>query len=123
MNDKEDDGVPYVVEGIGNPIPDVLPDGPEAVDYWIWIKTTDAEAYAAVELMRKERLLVGSSSGSALGGTLAWFKTDVGKKMADAEGANVMVLLPGGWAFSSSPDLFLLSSTSPPPGWSNWYST
>lgn len=63
-----------------------------------WIKTSDAEAYAAVKLlMKQEGLLVGGSSGSALGGALAWFKTDGGKKIAGTEGANVVVLLPDGW--------------------------
>jgi cystathionine beta-synthase len=69
--------------------------GPETVDHWI--RTSDTEAFAAVKLlMRQEGLLVGGSSGSALGGVLAWFKTDAGKKIADREGANVVVLLPDG---------------------------
>ena len=46
--------------------------------------------------MKKEGLLVGGSSGSALGGALAWLKTEVGKEIADKEGANVVVLLPDG---------------------------
>jgi len=96
LNDKADNGVPYVVEGIGYDfIPDVLSRGPETVDHWV--KTSDTEAYAAVKLlMRREGLLVGGSSGSALGGALAWLKTEVGKKIADKEGANVVVLLPDG---------------------------
>ena len=61
------------------------------------MKTSDAEAYAAVKLlMRKEGLLVGGSSGSSLGGALTWLKTDAGKKIADKEGLNVVVLLPDG---------------------------
>jgi len=96
LNDKADNGVPYVVEGIGYDfIPDVLSRGPETVDYWV--KTSDAEAYAAVELlMKKEGLLVGGSSGSSLSGALAWLKTEAGKKIADTEGANVVVVLPDG---------------------------
>jgi len=47
--------------------------------------------------MKQEGLLVGGSSGSALGGALAWFKTEAGKKIADTEGVNVVVLLPDGW--------------------------
>ena len=69
--------------------------GPETVDHWV--KTSDNEAYAAVKLlMKQEGLLVGGSSGSALGGALAWFKTDAGRKIADTEGANAVVLLPDG---------------------------
>ena len=96
MNSGADNGVPYVVEGIGYDfIPEVLSRGPETVDHWI--KTSDAEAYAAVKLlMNKEGLLVGGSSGSSLGGALAWFKTEAGKKVADTEGLNVVVLLPDG---------------------------
>lgn len=96
MNDKADTGVPYVIEGIGYDfIPDVLSRGPETVDRWI--KTSDAEAYAAVKLLvEKEGLLVGGSSGSALGGALAWFKTEAGRKVADTRGLNVVVLLPDG---------------------------
>lgn len=96
LNDKADNGVLYVVEGIGYDfIPEVLSRGPETVDHWI--KTTDTEAYAAVKLlMRKEGLLVGGSSGSSLHGALAWFKTEVGKKIADTEGLNAVVLLPDG---------------------------
>ena len=96
MNEIADNGVPYVVEGIGYDfIPDVLSRGPETVDHWI--KTSDIEAYAAVKLlMNKEGLLVGGSSGSSLGGALAWFKTEAGRKIADTEGLNVVVLLPDG---------------------------
>ena len=96
MNDKADDGVPYVVEGIGYDfIPDVLSRGPETVDYWI--KSSDTEAYAAVKLlMKNEGLLVGGSSGSSLSGALTWLKTEEGKKIADKEGLNVVVLLPDG---------------------------
>jgi len=96
LNEKADTGVPFVIEGIGYDfIPDVLSRGPETIDHWI--KTTDAEAYAAVKLlMKKEGLLVGGSSGSALGGALAWFKTEAGKKIANTEGLNVVVLLPDG---------------------------
>jgi len=96
LNDKADAGVPYVIEGIGYDfVPDVLSRGPETVDHWV--KTSDAEAYAAVKLlMKREGLLVGGSSGSSLSGALAWLRTDVGKKTADTEGLNVVVLLPDG---------------------------
>ena len=69
--------------------------GPETVDHWI--KTSDTEAYAAVKLlMKQEGLLVGGSSGSSLSGALTWLKTEAGKKIAETEGLNVVVLLPDG---------------------------
>ena len=46
--------------------------------------------------MRKEGLLVGGSSGSALSGALAWLKSEQGRKFAETEGLNVVVLLPDG---------------------------
>lgn len=46
--------------------------------------------------MRKEGLLVGGSSGSALSGTLTWLKSEQGRKFAETEGMNVVVLLPDG---------------------------
>ena len=97
MNNKADNGVPYVIEGIGSAfIPDVLSRGPETIDHWI--KTSDTEAYAAVELLiKREGLLVGGSSGSALGGALKWLKTsEAGKQIAETKGLNVVVLLPDG---------------------------
>lgn len=87
-------GAPYVVEGIGYDfIPDVL--ARDEVDSWI--KTSDEEAFAAVQtIMREEALLVGGSSGSALGGALCWLRSDAGRKVADTEGLNVVVVLPDG---------------------------
>ncbi|KAG1907851.1 pyridoxal phosphate-dependent enzyme beta subunit [Suillus fuscotomentosus] len=84
------EGKPYVVEGIGYDfIPDVLSrDVPDA-------------------LMRKEGLLVGGSSGSALSGALAWFKTEQGRKVAGTEGLNVVVLLPDGIRNYMSKEWFL----------------
>jgi len=46
--------------------------------------------------MRKEGLLVGGSSGSALSGALTWLKTGEGRIIAETEGKNVVVLLPDG---------------------------
>lgn len=46
--------------------------------------------------MRIEGLLVGGSSGSALGGALRWLKSKEGQAVASTEGANVVVLLPDG---------------------------
>ncbi|KAF8141544.1 pyridoxal phosphate-dependent enzyme beta subunit [Boletus edulis] len=87
---------PYVVEGIGYDfIPEVLSRDPADID--TWLKSTDEEAYKAVErLMRKEGLLVGGSSGSALSGALTWLKSEQGRKFAETEGMNVVVLLPDG---------------------------
>jgi cystathionine beta-synthase len=90
------EGNPYVVEGIGYDfIPDVLSRDEADVNHWV--KTSDEEAFKAVQaLMRKEGLLVGGSSGSALGGALAWLKMEQGRRVAGTEGLNVVVLLPDG---------------------------
>ncbi|KAJ3572679.1 hypothetical protein NP233_g2927 [Leucocoprinus birnbaumii] len=87
-------GSSYVVEGIGYDfIPDVLVQ--KEVD--AWLKTEDDESFLAVQqLMRKEGLLVGGSSGSALSGALRWLKTEEGSKVASTPGANVVVVLPDG---------------------------
>jgi len=91
-----DEGVPYIVEGIGYDfVPQVLSRNPADVNHWI--KTSDEDAFAAVqELMRNEGLLVGGSSGSALSGALKWFQSDIGKRVAQTEGMNVVILLPDG---------------------------
>ena len=47
--------------------------------------------------MRTEGLLVGGSSGSTMAGALKWFKTEEGRKVAEAEGKNVVVLLADGF--------------------------
>lgn len=100
----EGQGSPYVVEGIGYDfIPAVLARDAGTVN--TWIKTTDEEAFAAVkELMRNEGLLVGGSSGSALAGALKWLSsTEVG----NAEGQNVVVILPDGIRNYMSKEWFL----------------
>ena len=78
---------PYHVEGIGYDfIPKVLERG--LVDEWV--KTNDSESFKlARELIRKEGLLVGGSSGSALQATL---------KMAPRlkKNENCVLLLPDG---------------------------
>ncbi|KAF8448961.1 tryptophan synthase beta subunit-like PLP-dependent enzyme [Boletus edulis BED1] len=98
---------PYVVEGIGYDfIPEVLSRDPADID--TWLKSTDEEAYKAVErLMRKEGLLVGGSSGSALSGALTWLKSEQGRKFAKTEGMNVVVLLPDGIRNYMSKEWFL----------------
>ena len=91
-----DEGTPYIVEGIGYDfIPDVLSREPADTNYWI--KTSDEDAFAAVQvLMRSEGLLVGGSSGSALSGGLKWLESKAGQEIAKTTGKNVVVLLPDG---------------------------
>ncbi|OCH96227.1 PALP-domain-containing protein [Obba rivulosa] len=90
----EDAGAQYVVEGIGY---DFVPDVLARAEVDTWLKTSDTESFEAVrKLMRREGLLVGGSSGSALSGALRWLKSDAGKKIAQTKGANVVVLLPDG---------------------------
>ncbi|KAF8916290.1 tryptophan synthase beta subunit-like PLP-dependent enzyme [Mucidula mucida] len=96
LND-EGSGSQYVVEGIGYDfIPQVLSRDVKDVDEWI--KTSDDESFAAVQvLMKTEGLLVGGSSGSSLSGALRWLKeSEKGKKIAEDNAANVVVLLPDG---------------------------
>ncbi|TFK73764.1 pyridoxal phosphate-dependent enzyme, beta subunit [Pluteus cervinus] len=91
------EGEQYIVEGIGYDfIPDVLSRDP--ADIGSWVKTSDAEAFAAVKsLMRHEGLLVGGSSGSALSGALRWLEQEPeGRRISQTPGANVVVLLPDG---------------------------
>lgn len=91
-------GAQYVVEGIGYDfIPDVLSRDVKDID--TWIKTSDQESFDAVQaLMRSEGLLVGGSCGSALSGALIWLKTsEVGKKVAQTPGKNVVIMLPDGY--------------------------
>jgi len=108
---------PYVIEGIGYDfVPEVLSQNPADID--TWLKTGDEEAFKAVQrLMKKEGLLVGGSSGSALSGALTWFKTEQGRKVAETEGMNVVVLLADGIRNYMSKDWFLdlalRSETSP----------
>lgn len=97
MNDPADTNQPYVVEGIGY---DFIPDSLTREDGIIdsWIKSSDAESFAGVkDLMRREGLLVGGSSGSALAGALKWLgETEEGRRIAKTKGANVVILLPDG---------------------------
>jgi len=101
------EGKPYVVEGIGYDfIPEVL--SRDVADVTHWVKTSDEEAFKAVQsLMRSEGLLVGGSSGSALSGALTWLKTEEGQVIAETEGLNVVVLLPDGIRNYMSKEWFL----------------
>ncbi|OAX41522.1 pyridoxal phosphate-dependent enzyme, beta subunit [Rhizopogon vinicolor AM-OR11-026] len=101
---------PYVVEGIGY---DFIPAVLSFADVNHWVKTSDEDAFKAVQtLMRKEGLLVGGSSGSALSGALAWLKTEQGRIIAETEGLNVVVLLPDGIRNYMSKEWFLKSAFS-----------
>lgn len=63
-----------------------------------WVKTDDKDSFAAVQLlMRREGMLVGGSSGSALAGALAWLRSESGREIAQSPGRNVVVLLPDGY--------------------------
>ncbi|EME38411.1 hypothetical protein DOTSEDRAFT_140444 [Dothistroma septosporum NZE10] len=84
---KESDGKPYKVEGIGYDfIPEVL--GQREVDHWY--KTDDRDSfYWARRLIREEGLLVGGSSGSAMSAAVKAIK-DLNFGPNDA----VVVVLP-----------------------------
>ncbi|KAI0312296.1 pyridoxal phosphate-dependent enzyme beta subunit [Amylostereum chailletii] len=86
----------YLVEGIGyDYVPASLTREPGMIDSWI--KTGDEDAFSALELLwKKEGLLVGGSSGTALAGALIWLKSDEGRAVAATEGKNVVVLLADG---------------------------
>jgi cystathionine beta-synthase len=85
-----------VVEGIGYDFtPDVLTREPGMINEWV--KTTDNDAFAAVQsLMRHEGALVGGSSGSALVGALAWLRSERGREIGQTLGKNVVIILPDG---------------------------
>ncbi|TRM65592.1 tryptophan synthase beta subunit-like PLP-dependent enzyme [Schizophyllum amplum] len=90
-------GDSYIVEGIGYDfIPEVLSRAPGVVD--TWVKTSDEDAFEHARLlMRLEGLLVGGSSGTALCGALQWMReSEEGRAIAQAEGKNVVVVLPDG---------------------------
>lgn len=97
LNDPADNNKPYIVEGIGYDfVPAVLTREPGTID--AWVKSSDAESFVAVKnLMRREGVLVGGSSGSAIAGTLEWLKgSEEGRRVAQTPGLNVVVLLADG---------------------------
>jgi len=106
-------GALYIVEGIGY---DFVPDVLSHSDVDVWMKTSDEEAFSAVQLlMRSEGLLVGGSSGSALAGALRWLKGEGGKDLANTLGKNVVVLLPDGIRNYMSKPWFLNIAMKAPP--------
>lgn len=81
----------YKVEGIGYDfIPDTL--AHSAVD--VWVKSNDADSFAATrEIIREEGVLCGGSSGAALAGALDYLKSEEGwAKVGGQEGRNVVLL-------------------------------
>jgi cystathionine beta-synthase len=92
--DTTDENAQYVVEGIGY---DFIPKVLSRADIDHWIKTSDEDAFTAVqELMRSEGLLVGGSSGSALCGALKFLQSKAGQEIAKTAGMNVVIMLPDG---------------------------
>lgn len=63
-----------------------------------WVKVTNEDGYAAaLELHRREALLVGGSSGGIVAGALNYLKSEEGwAKLGGVEGKNVICLLPDG---------------------------
>jgi cysteine synthase len=78
---------------------DFIPDALDRGRVDVWMKTEDDEAWAATSaLHRREGLLVGGSSGSALAGTLKYLKNGDGwTRFGNIEGKNVVVILPDGY--------------------------
>ncbi|GAB1522279.1 cystathionine beta-synthase [Rhizoctonia solani] len=90
---KEGEDLSYQIEGIGYDfIPDVLSREPGLIDQWV--KVQDEDAFKLVrDVMRREALLIGGSSGSAIAGALRWLKASPER---DVEGQNVIIMLPDG---------------------------
>ena len=63
-----------------------------------WMKTTDEDAFTiAREVIRKEGLLVGGSSGSAVAGALKCLKSEEGwERFGNVPGQNVVIILADG---------------------------
>ncbi|KAL9933113.1 hypothetical protein V8E36_007831 [Tilletia maclaganii] len=82
----------YKIEGIGYDF------DPKSLDKSLineWIKTEDEESFAcARELIRKEGILIGGSSGSALAGALKWLKGAGWEDFGSQEGKNVVLIMP-----------------------------
>lgn len=97
LNRPEDSKVTYKIEGIGYAyVPEVLTRDMSEVNHWV--KITDEPSFECVKLLsRLEGLLVGGSSGAALNGALQWLEeSDEGKRIAQTEGMNVVVLCADG---------------------------
>ncbi|KAE8260736.1 hypothetical protein A4X03_0g3717, partial [Tilletia caries] len=82
----------YKIEGIGYDF------DPATLDKTLvdeWVKTEDEESFAcARDLIRKEGLLIGGSSGSALAGALKWLKGSGWDQYGSQEGKNVVLIMP-----------------------------
>ncbi|CAE6427993.1 unnamed protein product [Rhizoctonia solani] len=90
---KESEDSSYQVEGIGYDfVPEVLSREPGLIDQWV--KANDEDSFKLVrDLMKREALLVGGSSGTAIAGALRWLKASPER---DVEGQNVVIMLPDG---------------------------
>ncbi|CAE6505679.1 unnamed protein product [Rhizoctonia solani] len=90
---KDGEDTAYQVEGIGYDfIPGALSREPGLIDQWV--KTTDEDSFKLVrEVMKREALLIGGSSGSSISGALQWLQASPGR---DVEGQNVVIMLPDG---------------------------
>lgn len=64
-----------------------------------WIKVGDDASFEMTrKLIRVEGLLAGGSSGCAMAGAIDYLTNDEeGKKLAQTEGANVVVIMPDRW--------------------------
>jgi len=104
----------YQIEGIGY---DFLPDALDLDWIDVWVKTKDDEAFEKVlELMRKEALLIGGSSGSVMAGALRYLKNGEGwEKFGNVVGKNVVIMFPDGLRNYMSRPWFLDSIKSPKP--------
>lgn len=108
LNRPEDSKATYKLEGIGYAyVPEVLTRDMNEVNHWV--KITDPPSFECVKLLsRLEGMLVGGSSGAALSGALQWLEeNDEGKKIAQTEGMNVVVLCADGYVDLDSVTIFI----------------
>ncbi|KAK0551826.1 cystathionine beta-synthase [Tilletia horrida] len=82
----------YKIEGIGYDF-DPATLNKALIDEWV--KTEDEESFeGARNLIRKEGLLIGGSSGSVLAGAIKWLKGAGWDKFGSQEGKNVVLIMP-----------------------------
>ncbi|GJN87635.1 hypothetical protein Rhopal_000590-T1 [Rhodotorula paludigena] len=90
---KEGESAVYKVEGTGY---DFVPGVLSHASVTHWLKSSDALSFTTCKrLIRTEGLLVGGSSGAAVGAAIEWLKSAEGWEAAGGKkGANVVVVLP-----------------------------